>query len=1042
MKKILIILLAMFIAIMFVACPTPMPKVATPTFDPVEGQVDLDTEITIATTTEGATIYYTTNGDDPTTESTEYSDTAKPTITATTTVKAIAVKAEMENSAIASAIYTIAPEGHALTLTIVGDGTVGVTDDGNALTGTGPWDIEEGSTVVLTATAGSDPFILWTGDISSTDNPYTINSFDADTAVTAVFGSATTEDFESSEWNGYNPEIPWYNGVILDDDGGYLIQSNIAPFSQGTTVNAGSSALQFGQTSDDTSEVWRLTRSFLAVKINAPANATVSFYYKVSCADQVTNFDDSDGFRFYENGNFTTADGTTNEEPTLFAAGDVDWVQYTHTFTAAGEYTVAFGYFNEPGVTPALDDTAWLDDITFSAGVIFVDPDPALFNAFYGESELTSGDSVDAYIAEAGSSSLSLQIDNVFVYPDLPEANLLLTGSPLVALGGDLGTEFSVTSAPEVIIGTSYIELEVTNPSTDGTLTISIPYSLDYGATTDTFTLTFNITRVPVATTPESFEGADFDNLTSGNTVILEGDTLPTLSTTEAFEGTQSLYFFGAISGDDETGQISLLVDVAVDDVLTFYYKRLDGSTSTGYSIINVKANGTSIGNTIQGCGSTPDPDFIKWQSNPFTEAGLQMITIQFAQSSGSNDMEVYLDYLNVAPPTPEMTVTYDSGEVPSDGSTYSMPAVVGSGVEFFFTVKCPNSSLVALNITNFDYDFAGTGDAEVTNTTPLSTGTLNPGESANIGFTITADLSFTSGLIEIDNNSDVASWEFAFTGLSVSPPDPPTAVSAAAGSGMGEIVVSWTEPATLPSEGYNIYRSETSGGPYSKINFEIIPTGTTTYDDFLLTGYTYYYVMTSVNDVTGDLVESGYSTESTGYVTDAALFAETFEGDGTWANLTSGHTWNIVNNGGTEAWIILDPANPPESGHGENGDNLTGTFYAFIDSDGAGSGHTQDTEMQTPPIILTGSETTLSFDHYYYYWSYNDVAAEVLVFDGSDWIVLHDYKGDAVSVGGWGAPERAQLDISSYSNTDFQVSFYYKSSFGYHWAVDNVYVY
>jgi len=76
----------------------------TPTFDPPAGPVAFGTTVTI--TSAGAdAIYYTTNGSDPTTASTNQATTPL-VINAAVTVKAIAVKAGSDNSAIASAAYT------------------------------------------------------------------------------------------------------------------------------------------------------------------------------------------------------------------------------------------------------------------------------------------------------------------------------------------------------------------------------------------------------------------------------------------------------------------------------------------------------------------------------------------------------------------------------------------------------------------------------------------------------------------------------------------------------------------------------------------------------------------------------------------------------------------------------------------------------------------------------------------------------------------------------------------------------------------------
>ena len=82
-----------------------METVETPEFSVASGAVNSGTEVTITCATEGAKIYYTTDGTEPTASSTEY--TAAISVTTAVTLKAIAVKSGMNNSAVASASYTI-----------------------------------------------------------------------------------------------------------------------------------------------------------------------------------------------------------------------------------------------------------------------------------------------------------------------------------------------------------------------------------------------------------------------------------------------------------------------------------------------------------------------------------------------------------------------------------------------------------------------------------------------------------------------------------------------------------------------------------------------------------------------------------------------------------------------------------------------------------------------------------------------------------------------------------------------------------------------
>ena len=90
------------------------PTCATPTFSPAAGTYTQAQSVSISCATEGATIYYTTNGQDPTTSSTVYSEAIN--VSTNTTIKAMAVKSEFDNSAVATAEYAFITLEHAGTL--------------------------------------------------------------------------------------------------------------------------------------------------------------------------------------------------------------------------------------------------------------------------------------------------------------------------------------------------------------------------------------------------------------------------------------------------------------------------------------------------------------------------------------------------------------------------------------------------------------------------------------------------------------------------------------------------------------------------------------------------------------------------------------------------------------------------------------------------------------------------------------------------------------------------------------------------------------
>ena len=80
-------------------------KCATPVASPAAGTYDSTQTVTLTCATDGVTIYYTTDGSEPTSESTEY--TGAITVSSDTTIRAIAVKEDFDDSDVMNASYEI-----------------------------------------------------------------------------------------------------------------------------------------------------------------------------------------------------------------------------------------------------------------------------------------------------------------------------------------------------------------------------------------------------------------------------------------------------------------------------------------------------------------------------------------------------------------------------------------------------------------------------------------------------------------------------------------------------------------------------------------------------------------------------------------------------------------------------------------------------------------------------------------------------------------------------------------------------------------------
>ncbi len=88
-------------------------------------------------------------------------------------------------------------------------------------------------------------------------------------------------------------------------------------------------------------------------------------------------------------------------------------------------------------------------------------------------------------------------------------------------------------------------------------------------------------------------------------------------------------------------------------------------------------------------------------------------------------------------------------------------------------------------------------------------------------------------------------------------PPAPPGGLTASRGD--GRVSLDWADNTELNLAGYNVYCSETQGGPYAQVN--AAPVASSSYTDSgLANGTTYHYVVTALDDA---FRESTYSNEA-----------------------------------------------------------------------------------------------------------------------------------------------------------------------------------
>jgi bacillopeptidase F len=251
------------------------------------------------------------------------------------------------------------------------------------------------------------------------------------------------------------------------------------------------------------------------------------------------------------------------------------------------------------------------------------------------------------------------------------------------------------------------------------------------------------------------------------------------------------------------------------------------------------------------------------------------------------------------------------------------------------------------------------------------------------------------------------------FVGTDNEAPSAPVNIQAVS-TGTG-VVLTWEPAPEADVAGYAVYRSETSGGPYEKID-EIV--ATFYIDRNFIGGTEYFYVVTAVDFSSN---ESPYSNEASAIAPEIDLvFSSDFEAD----------NGGLISGGENNSWEWGTPVSGP--GNAFSGSKVWATNLA--------GAYASDSTcwLESPDINLSGYQSAvLEFAHWYElenYW--DDAYVEVSSDGGVSWDEIAYFTGAST---GWDI-ETISLDDYVGGSIKIRFALFSDSSVNYPgWYIDDV---
>jgi Abnormal spindle-like microcephaly-assoc'd, ASPM-SPD-2-Hydin/Immunoglobulin I-set domain len=316
---------------------------------------------------------------------------------------------------------------------------------------------------------------------------------------------------------------------------------------------------------------------------------------------------------------------------------------------------------------------------------------------------------------------------------------------------------------------------------------------------------------------------------------------------TAAISGaTSSTYTTPAETTADNNAQFTVVVSNAAGSATSNAAVLTVASAAVAPTITTQPANQTIIAGktaTFSVAASGTAPLTYQWSKNGIVISGATSAAYTTpAESTTDNNAK-----FNVA-------VTNSAGSATSNAAILTVSAsslILNSSASSlsFGSVNVSSSSTQSVTLSN-----AGNSTVTISNVTVSGAGfnasgvsgvMLNPGQTATLTATFApATAGSVTGTISVVSNATNSPDTISLSGTGVA-------------TVTHSVSLAWS-PSTSPVVGYNTYSSQTSGGPYTKMNSA--PVASTSYTDSAVqAGLTYFFVVTSVDS---NNVESAYSTE------------------------------------------------------------------------------------------------------------------------------------------------------------------------------------